>query len=97
MTPMLAGSATTGQATFEPDDEDEDEEPDELLVDSPPFPPEELEELEEPDELDDSEPLLPPDESPDFGELSDPLRDLSFASFAPSAAGTAEPLRLSVR
>jgi hypothetical protein len=87
---MLAGSATTGQATFEPDDEDEDEEPDELLVDSPLFPPEEL------DELDDSEPALPPDESPDFDELSDPLRDLSL-SFAPSAAGTVEPLRLSVR
>ena len=88
MTPMLAGSATTGQATFEPDDEDEDEEPDELLVDSPLFP---LEELEE---LDDSEPLLLAGESPDFDELSDPLRDLSFA---PSAAGTVEPLRLSVR
>jgi hypothetical protein len=87
---MLAGSATTGQATFEPDDEDEDEEPDELLVGSPLFP---LEELEE---LDDSEPLLLAGESPDFDELSDPLRDLSF-SFAPSAAGTVEPLRLSVR
>jgi hypothetical protein len=88
---MLAGSATTGQATFEPDDEDEDEEPDELLADSPLFP---LEELEE---LDDSEPFLLADDSPDFDELSDPLRDLSFASFAPSAAGTEEPLRLSVR
>jgi hypothetical protein len=85
---MLAGSATTGQATFEPDDEDEDEEPDELLDDSPLFP---LEELEE---LDDSEPLLLADESPDFDELSDPLRDLSFA---PSAAGTEAALRLSVR
>ncbi|MGH3401483.1 MAG: hypothetical protein ACRDRJ_03030 [Streptosporangiaceae bacterium] len=88
MTPMLAGSATTGQATFEPDDEDEDDEPDELLDDSPLFP---LEELEE---LDDSEPFLLAEESPDFDELSDPLRDLSFA---PSAAGTEEPLRLSVR
>jgi hypothetical protein len=90
MTPILAGSATTAQATFEPDDEDEDEdeEPDELLADSPLF---SLEELEE---LDDSEPFLLAEESPDFDELSDPLRDLSFA---PSATGTAEPLRLSVR
>ena len=48
------------------------------------------------EELDDSEPLLLAGESPDFDELSDPLRDLSF-SFAPSAAGTVEPLRLSVR
>jgi hypothetical protein len=91
MTPMLAGSATTGQATFEPDDEDEDEEPDELLDDSPLFPLFPVEELEE---LDDSEPFLLVEESPDFDELSDPLRDLSFA---PSAAGTVEPLRLSVR
>jgi hypothetical protein len=91
---MLAGSATTGQATFEPDDEDEDEEPDELLDDSPLFPLFPLEELEELEELDDSEPFLLVEESPDFDELSDPLRDLSFA---PSAAGTVEPLRLSVR
>ena len=95
MTPMLAGSATTGQATFEPDDEDEDDEDDELLVDSPLFPLFPSEELEELEELD-SEPFFPPDESPDFDELSDPLRDLSL-SFAPSAAGTVEPLRLSVR
>jgi hypothetical protein len=88
---MLARSATTGQATFEPDDEDEDEEPDELLDDSPLFPLFPVEELEE---LDDSEPFLLVEESPDFDELSDPLRDLSFA---PSAAGTVEPLRLSVR
>jgi hypothetical protein len=88
---MLAGSATMGQATFEPDDEDEDEEPDELLDDSPLFPLFPLEELEE---LEDSELFLLAAESPDFDELSDPLRDLSFA---PSAAGTVEPLRLSVR
>ena len=91
---MLAGSATTGQATFEPDDEDE------LLADPPPDEPEEpedpdeLEELDELDEPDDSEPLLLPDESPDLDELSAPLRPLSFE---PSAAGTVEPLRLSVR
>ena len=90
---MLASSATTGQATFEPDDEDE------LLADPPPEEPEEpedpdeLEELDELDEPDDSELLLLP-ESPDFDELSEPLRVLSFE---PSAAGTVEPLRLSVR
>jgi hypothetical protein len=89
---MLAGPATAGQATFEP--EDADEEPDEELPESPLFPPAELEEPEEPE---DSEPLLlAEDESPDLDELSEPLRLLSF-SFEPSAAGTVEPLRLSVR
>jgi hypothetical protein len=93
---MLAGPATAGQATFEP--EDADEEPDEELPESPLFPPDEPEEPEEPDELEepeDSEPLLlAEDESPDLDELSEPLRLLSFE---PSAAGTVEPLRLSVR
>jgi hypothetical protein len=85
---MLAGSATTGQATFEPDEEDE------LLADPPPEEPEEPDELEELDEPEDAESFLLPDESPDFDELSEPLRVLSFE---PSAAGTVEPLRLSVR
>jgi hypothetical protein len=85
MTPILADSATAGQATFEPDDDDDDE-PDEDFPDSPLFP------LDEPEEPEDSEPLLL-DES-DLDELSELLRDLSFE---PSAAGTVEPLRLSVR
>jgi hypothetical protein len=90
---MLAGPATAGQATFEP--EDADEEPDEELPESPLFPPDEPEEPDELEEPEDSEPLLlAEDESPDFDELSEPLRLLSFE---PSAAGTVEPLRLSVR
>lgn len=74
----------------------EPDEDDELLAESPLFPPEDPEDPEEPDELeepDDSEPLLLADDSPDFDELSEPLRALSFE---PSAAGTV-PLRLSVR
>jgi hypothetical protein len=90
---MLAGPATAGQATFEP--EDADEEPDEELPEPPLFPSDEADEPDELEEPEDSEPpLLAEEESPDLDELSEPLRDLSFE---PSAAGTVEPLRLSVR
>jgi hypothetical protein len=88
MTPMLARSATAGQATFEPDDDDEpDDEPVVWLLFFSPEPLELLELLELleslPDELED-----PP--SPD--DLPEPLLALSFEDSADT-----EPLRLSVR
>jgi hypothetical protein len=98
---MLADSATTGQATFEPEELAE---------------PDELEELEEPEDeaLDGAEAFLSPAELPDsdlppedplpaaspFDEPDDSLAELPDFSLSlsllPPLAGTA-PFRLSVR
>src|SRR5215831_5161738 len=85
MTPMLAGSATAGQATFEPD-EDEDEEPDD--EDEEPVP-----------TLSEDFLSLLPDLSPDESALEAPSDFLASEPFDEAAAAS-EPFcaaRLSVR
>jgi len=87
MTPMLARSATAGQATFEPDD-DEDErsdddrppEPDEderSDDDRPPEPDEDEPESEEPEEPDPDD----PDPEPGPEELDDEFPSADLAAF----------------
>jgi hypothetical protein len=95
---MLAGSATTGQATFEPEEDEEDDEPDEdepeddEVLAAWPF-------FLSPDELPESDPDLPDDSLPESDladELSEPSDPPDFSLVLPEPLSTG-PFRLSVR
>jgi hypothetical protein len=95
---MLASSATTGQATFEPEELEELEEPDEF-AEPEPEPDDELAgaELLSP-ELPESDLLPPGDPEESLDELSDDSLDepvFSLSLLPPSAV--TGPFRLSVR